>query len=262
MMKKLIFSIFSTAILFSCVNNVKENYDYKTKLFKIDTGISNVYLIKGEKNILIDTSEQGNEKQIIDKLKSYGIKPESISLIVLTHAHGDHAGGVKFFKDKYKIPVMVGKSDEKMAQNGKNDNLKPVDLFSAIVKVFIKQEYPSFKPDLIIDKTYDLQKDYGINGRVLYRPSHTEGSLVVILGEDQAIVGDLIRGGLVFNDVPTAHFFQNDKKKVDYAIKELIDNGITTFYTGHYGPLKSEDITKTFFSKEIKKKKRKVILEE
>ncbi|MFN8671871.1 MAG: MBL fold metallo-hydrolase [Candidatus Sericytochromatia bacterium] len=247
-MKKTILSL-SCLFFLSCTSNIKKEYDYKTKLFTIEAGITNVYVIKGEKNILVDTGEHGTEEKIISSLKSFGMSPNDISLIVLTHAHGDHAGGVKYFKDKYNIPVLVGKNDDILAKNGKNDELKPTDLLAVVTKNFIKQEYPAFTPDIIIDKTFDLRNTYGINGKIIYTPSHTEGSLVILLDDDKALVGDLIRGGTIFKEIPTVHFFHNDIKKVNSTLKDLVNMDIKTFYTGHFGPLKGEDIKKVFFAK-------------
>ena len=59
---------------------------------------SYVYLIKLEdKNILIDTSSPENTKELVNNLKKLGISKEDINVIVLTHNHPDHVGGISFF---------------------------------------------------------------------------------------------------------------------------------------------------------------------
>lgn len=250
MIKKLVtsFALSSLFLLTSCVENIKKDVYEKNKILKIDTGISNIYLITGKKNILVDASEHGKEKEVINKLKDLGYQPKDISLLILTHGHGDHSGGAKFFKDTYKIPVLIGKNDEVLTKRGHNDDLKPTSLLSVILKPFIKSEYPAFNPDIIIDKDFDLS-DYGVDGKIIYTPSHTEGSVIVIVGKTKALVGDLVRGGITFNQIPQVHFFHNDLKKVNKTLKLLLEQGIDDFYTGHFGPLKANDIKKEFFSK-------------
>ena len=59
---------------------------------------SYVYLIKlGGKNILIDTSSPENTEELINDLKKLGISREGINVIILTHNHPDHVGGISPF---------------------------------------------------------------------------------------------------------------------------------------------------------------------
>ena len=46
--------------------------------------------LKG-KNVLVDT---GYGRNLIDNLKSVGVSPEQINAVLITHAHGDHIGGM------------------------------------------------------------------------------------------------------------------------------------------------------------------------
>lgn len=55
----------------------------------------NAYLLRiSGKNILVDT---GYGKKLFDNLKSLGVTPEQIDVVLLTHMHGDHIGGM--FRD-------------------------------------------------------------------------------------------------------------------------------------------------------------------
>jgi hydroxyacylglutathione hydrolase len=241
-MKKLLISLVCLSLF--CLPKISMAEELESaQVYKIDTGISNVYLLKAKKNILVDISENGQQNNIIENLKKLGLKPEDISLIILTHAHGDHAGGAKYFQDNFKIPVMMGKEDEHMALAGKNDELKPMYLFAAMVKPFIKNDYPAFTPDLLVEEEFDLEK-YGIDGKVVKMGGHTPGSLVVILDHKRALVGDLIRGSMVYQNSPRVHFFHNDPDKAEANLKDLLNMRIRTFYPGHWGPLEAKDIRK------------------
>ena len=55
----------------------------------------NVFLLKRDgKSILVDTGNGGERGTAIRKLRQLGIAPEMIDVILLTHMHGDHIGGL------------------------------------------------------------------------------------------------------------------------------------------------------------------------
>jgi len=52
----------------------------------------NAFLVRvAGKNILVDT---GMGRPLVENLKSLGITPEQINAVLITHAHGDHIGGM------------------------------------------------------------------------------------------------------------------------------------------------------------------------
>ena len=87
----------------------------KMSILKTGNFHTNCYIILTEKNnlVLIDPGDEGEKiKEIIDKT---GVK---LSAILLTHAHHDHTGAVKFLKDLYpEVPVYMGREDEDMINN-------------------------------------------------------------------------------------------------------------------------------------------------
>jgi hydroxyacylglutathione hydrolase len=239
-MQKKIILLTLILILSGCLKKTGDN-DYK-RIYTIDTGISNVFLIKGNKgNILIDTGNPDKEQLLINELKADGIAPENISLIILTHGHCDHVGNARFFKDKYNIPVLIGREDELMAESGKNRELKPTALLGALLKPFVDVPFKPFKADILVSDNYNLEK-YGIDGEVIHVGGHTDGSLAVILHDGNAFVGDLIRGGLIAPQDPALHFFHENPEEVNIILKSLLKKRVKLFYTGHFGPLKADKV--------------------
>jgi 7,8-dihydropterin-6-yl-methyl-4-(beta-D-ribofuranosyl)aminobenzene 5'-phosphate synthase len=65
-------------------------------------------LREGEKSILFDA---GAGKSLLDNMKSMAIEPESIDIVILSHSHGDHTGGLKSFLEKNRdVTVYLPKS--------------------------------------------------------------------------------------------------------------------------------------------------------
>ena len=71
-----------------------------------------VYLIRIKKDyILIDTSSKANEKELLKDLKEGKVRPENISIIILTHNHWDHTGNLALFTN---AEIYDAKNIEKM----------------------------------------------------------------------------------------------------------------------------------------------------
>ena len=79
------------------VNIEDENYLFEG-IWPIPHGISiNAYLIKGEKNVLIDLTQDIMEfpKAITGQMEGLSLAVEDIDIIVVNHMEPDHAGWLR-----------------------------------------------------------------------------------------------------------------------------------------------------------------------
>jgi hydroxyacylglutathione hydrolase len=221
---------------------------HATELHRLDLGIANVYLLKGKQPLLIDSGPHGRAAEVESWLKSHGVAPEQLAAVILTHGHADHAGGAYGLAKKRGIPVWAGAGDEDMLTQGKNRPLQPTTLIAGLIRIGVDLPYPAYTPDTLISGPVDL-KPYGINGQVVPLPGHTHGSLIVVLDDNNsAIVGDLLRGGVLNNSLPRVHFFHENRAQTQWQLWKLLEHeGIKTFYPGHFGPLQAADVKRTFF---------------
>lgn len=76
-----------------------------TYLLKVPFGPvwTGIILIKGEKNILIDSSHLEPERYLIPALEALGMKIGDIDWLLNTHVHGDHIGGHHSLVSKYGL---------------------------------------------------------------------------------------------------------------------------------------------------------------
>lgn len=58
-----------------------------------------VSLIKGPKNIIVDTGGPQDRQHILDALNAEGLGPEDILFVICTHGHSDHTGNNNLFPD-------------------------------------------------------------------------------------------------------------------------------------------------------------------
>jgi metallo-beta-lactamase class B len=64
--------------------------------------------------VLFDTLNNRDEAQniVVGGMQKLGLNPKDLKLVVLTHSHGDHSGGMSYFRD-LGIRIMVSEADWK-----------------------------------------------------------------------------------------------------------------------------------------------------
>lgn len=149
----------------------------------------NMFLVKtGKRNILVDTG-LGNNDKLVNSLKERGLSPEDIDVILMTHLHGDHFGGlVKNGKAVYpKATVYVALKEKEYWTGGekpKSATAKAaLDAYGDRVKTFEFTEPGDRSPELL----------EGIHGIAAFghTPAHTM-FLLESSGEKLLIWGDIM----------------------------------------------------------------------
>ena len=62
-------------------------------------------LVEKSEAILVDAGLWGSQGLILDGLGSLGLNPENLRMVVITHAHPDHSGGLAGLVGDTGIPV-------------------------------------------------------------------------------------------------------------------------------------------------------------
>src|SRR5580704_9368112 len=86
-------------------------------LYMLTTKANTAWAVKTSAGIiLIDTLfGYAAQDEIVDGLKKVGLDPADIRYIVISHAHGDHDGAVKFLQDTYHPHVILAPKDWELA---------------------------------------------------------------------------------------------------------------------------------------------------
>ncbi len=209
-------------------------------IWKIDLGHANAYVVRGRRTVLVDTGWTSTAPKLERALAQLGVAPADVSLIVLTHGHGDHAGGAARLRAWSGAKIVAGAGDVEMLQAGHNRPLKPMSAIGRLLRAFSDKPFTAFTPDVALTDRLDL-KDYGVDGVVVPAPGHTPGSLVVALPTGDALVGDLVRGELVRTHVPTRHLFHDDCRAAEAQLGPIVAGGTQRLLVGHGGPLDARE---------------------
>jgi hydroxyacylglutathione hydrolase len=214
-------------------------------------GMVNAHAIISERGcILVDAGLPGSEHKIARVLARYGLSLQNIKLIVVTHAHVDHAGSAARLRELSGAPILAHWNDVAFYSRKTPMTFCPTGWFG---RLFLKtplphQPYTGFEPDILLRDadTMDLA-NFGVDGIVRHTAGHTPGSIAVELSSQDALVGDLVASGILLGGIAlTRHAirspFEDDPLTVANELERLVRSGAKRFYMGHGGPLEAAEV--------------------
>ena len=245
-------ALFSTISSCATSESVWNDESEQPSVFTFRHAYANSHVIKLDETafIMVDAGGYDQAPDLKEDLRENGIDPSLIKAIILTHGHWDHAAGAKYFQDKYQTPVLAGSRDRLILESGSSEALCPTSFFA---RWRVKDdEAVRFKPPTVarwIDSDTNIRDFVGFDVKIISVPSHTDGSLVVIVGKN-AFVGDLFRGSILGSS-PETHFYICDLAANRRLISEFLSKqgkDVVNLFTGHFGPVFGRSVVEKYFN--------------
>jgi len=220
------------------------------QIIPFQSGINTCYIIKDRAAIMIDGGTYNKVGEFSKTLSKHKINADEIKLIILTHGDFDHVGGTKELKELTGADVAIHENDRKNLEEGIfhwPEGVTPWgrlthSLFSPILRKRITSQ--AVKADLVLEDNEQSLAEFGVNGKIIYTPGHTSGSVSVLLDSGEAFVGCLIHNKLPFVMKPRLPIYAMDIHLLKKSLKMIVDRGAKTLYPGHGNPVPVEEILK------------------
>ncbi|MFW5912044.1 MAG: MBL fold metallo-hydrolase [Candidatus Hadarchaeota archaeon] len=183
---------------------------------------SNVYLVRDEKNVIIDAGTGDNFDYVMESLRELKFDPSELDILINTHCHYDHVGGDPCFVDETGCRILASEGTAEFLKNGDED---------AILLEMFNAEMQLVEVDATLEDGQLL--DFGkYRLRVIHTPGHSTDCISLYEPDEKVLFsGDTVFGnGIGRVDLP-----YSDRDEMRESLRKLSELSVSELYPGH-GP--------------------------
>jgi len=192
-----------------------------------------IYLVNFDSHAaLIDAGCGGGLRRLWANIAAAGVRPEQIELLLATHCHFDHAGGLKDLRDRLGCPVVMHERDARYLEHG-DDLVTAAGWYDARIHPCVVDRHLSGATNEIL-----------LGGRPLFAvhiPGHSPGSVAYLTeSQGQKVVFAQDVHGPLHSDLLS--------NAADYraSLQKLLDLDADILCEGHYGVFTDKEEGKRF----------------
>lgn len=218
----------------------------KTQVSRLGVIRCSCYIImKDNANILVDTGIRAEREPIEKQLENLDVK--SLSAIIITHAHADHAGNASYFQEKFHCPVYAHSVECSVLASGRSE--KPIGT-SSLTRTVGRITFPFMSRFTPCRSVRALSESFAIEDfagtlDILETPGHTSGSISILVDSEIALVGDAMVHGRGENIYPP---FANDASQISHSWEKLLNTPCR-----YYLPVHGEENSRQMVYEGLKK---------
>lgn len=172
-----------------------EEWNQPVKPFRIidniyyvgSSGIASFLIATPNGHILLDCGTSETVPLVVGGIRQLGFKPEEVRILLNSHGHYDHAGGMAALKKITGAPLIMDDADALLLENGGKGDLQYRDSFT----------YPPVKVDRPLRNGESVELG-GFRMTAHFTPGHTRGCVTWTLqaSENGKVYDVVIVGGL------------------------------------------------------------------
>jgi glyoxylase-like metal-dependent hydrolase (beta-lactamase superfamily II) len=166
---------------------------------RLGTDLCNWFLLEHDcRVVVVDTGFPAYRPQLEAGLAALGRTPADVEAVVVTHAHGDHAGSAERLRRELGVPVHIHAADEARARTGsargKTEGATLPYLRHPHAWRFLAHFRTAGRPEPVADLlSFEDGADLPGGLRALHTGGHTSGHCVFVHDERRLLfAGDLI----------------------------------------------------------------------
>ena len=200
----------------------------------------NIILIAEAELTLVDTGFRGSSPKIISFVHSLGRSAEEISLIILTHNHLDHIGGLLELKKLTRAKLAIHKADM--------DNINNQMPYHPVIRGPLR--FPPFSKlrplfqaepravNILLEGGEVLSPLGGLE--VIHTPGHTPGSISLFSPQKRLLfIGDMLNNR--YNPPKlSSKFFSADLAQVIDSLRSIAQLDFDILCVGHGRPITTD----------------------
>ncbi|WP_327287697.1 MBL fold metallo-hydrolase [Streptomyces sp. NBC_01198] len=206
----------------------------------LDSGPGQAYLLRrGSGAVLVDTGIAGQGKVLTEALRDWGLDRESLTHVILTHWHPDHAGSAAELAEWPNARIWAHRSDAPIIRGDGYGSIPALSHAEEGLYAHISGSIPDAPPSRVDRELDDDEILDAIDARVLSTPGHTDGSIALHFPNDSVLfTGDIAtehQGQVILGP------FNLDRPQAGASFRRFADIDVNTVCFGHGQPLSGDD---------------------